>query len=175
MLAMVFLAALGLRSLVAGTASAQPSIPNPGHEWSAIALPAGTWPGLDADKVDGLHAADLLPPHGGRLISLGTQTTPPSSVAEFAMVDVSDCGQVTMMARSSKLLEAGLATNNPYTSPDGVIRMAAAYGMGATDPVDGVNTAWGVVEGQQRYLQARVSNNNSFTSTDITAWLWCAW
>ena len=36
MLALGFLAALGVRSLVAGTASANPAAPNPGHSWSEL-------------------------------------------------------------------------------------------------------------------------------------------
>jgi len=58
MLALGFLAALGLRSL-AGTASADPAAPNPGHSYNQIELPAGTWTGMDADKVDGLDSTAL--------------------------------------------------------------------------------------------------------------------
>jgi hypothetical protein len=31
-------------------------VPNPGHSYTEIELPAGTWTGLDADKLDGMHA-----------------------------------------------------------------------------------------------------------------------
>ena len=59
MLALGFLAALGVRSLVAGTASASPAAPNPGHSYDQIELPAGTWPGLNADLLDGLDSTAL--------------------------------------------------------------------------------------------------------------------
>lgn len=51
--------ALGVRSLVTGTASAQPAVPNPGHSWTEIELPAGTWTGLDADTLDGLNSNEI--------------------------------------------------------------------------------------------------------------------
>jgi hypothetical protein len=65
MLALGFLAALGARSLVAGTASASPDPPNPGHSWSEIGdFPGTMWhsnndgpgSGLDADTLDGLDS-----------------------------------------------------------------------------------------------------------------------
>jgi hypothetical protein len=60
--AAAFFVALGVRSVVAGPgASPGASAPNPGHEWSDIGLPPGTWPGLDADTVDGQHADELSP------------------------------------------------------------------------------------------------------------------
>ena len=59
MLALGFVAALGARSLVAGTASASPAAPNPGHSYDQIELPPGTWPELDADRVDGYEASQL--------------------------------------------------------------------------------------------------------------------
>lgn len=57
-LALGLFLALGMRSVVAGPA-ADPLKPNPGHEWSEMGLPPGTWPGLDADKVDGQDASEL--------------------------------------------------------------------------------------------------------------------
>jgi len=45
--------------LPAGTASADPAVPNPGHSYTEIEVPAGTWTGLDADKVDGLDGSQL--------------------------------------------------------------------------------------------------------------------
>ena len=49
--------ALNAKSLVAPTAQAQPSVPNPGHNWDAVGLPEGTWPNLDADKLDGYDSS----------------------------------------------------------------------------------------------------------------------
>jgi len=53
-----FFVALAVRSVVAGP-GASPDGPNPGHPWEQIELPPGTWPGLDADTVDGLQASEL--------------------------------------------------------------------------------------------------------------------
>jgi len=50
-----FFVALGVRSVVAGPDSAPAAaVPNPGHSYDQIELPAGTWPGLDADTLDGM-------------------------------------------------------------------------------------------------------------------------
>jgi len=68
------------RSLPAGTASANPSVPNPGHPYTEIELPAGTWTGLDADKVDGLHASELSGVPSGFSI-LGDTAIPPAGYA----------------------------------------------------------------------------------------------
>lgn len=68
MLALGFLAALGVRSLVVPTASAEPQVPNPGHSWSEIGdLPGEMWhsendgsgSGLDADTLDGLNSNEI--------------------------------------------------------------------------------------------------------------------
>jgi hypothetical protein len=67
-LALGILAALGVRSLVARTASAEPAAPNPGHSWSQIGdLPGTMWhsnndgagSGLDSDTVDGLQSTQI--------------------------------------------------------------------------------------------------------------------
>jgi hypothetical protein len=57
---LAFVGAQGARSLVADKASADPSVPNPGHSYTQIELPSGTWSGLDADKVDGLDASQIM-------------------------------------------------------------------------------------------------------------------
>ena len=59
MLALGFLGVVGMRFLAVETASADPAKPNPGHSWTEVEVPAGTWTGLDADKVDGMNASDL--------------------------------------------------------------------------------------------------------------------
>ncbi|UCH87531.1 MAG: hypothetical protein JSU97_03885, partial [Dehalococcoidia bacterium] len=59
--AAVFLVGLTVRSVVAGPDSGPATAPpNPGHTYAQIELPAGTWPGLDADTVDGLHANEIV-------------------------------------------------------------------------------------------------------------------
>jgi hypothetical protein len=37
-----------------------PDVPNPGHSYDQIELPVGTWPSLDADLLDGLHASEIM-------------------------------------------------------------------------------------------------------------------
>ena len=69
-LAVGFFAVLGVPSGVAGPGSAPPAAPpNPGHSYSQIELPAGTWSGLNADLLDGLHAGEI------RVGRLGFSTT----------------------------------------------------------------------------------------------------
>ena len=59
--AAVFFVALAMRSAVAGPDSAPAGAPpNPGHTYDQIELPAGTWTGLDADLLDGLHASEIM-------------------------------------------------------------------------------------------------------------------
>jgi len=59
--AMGFFVALGVRSVVAVPDSAPAASPsNPGHPYSQIDLPVGTWSGLDADTVDGMDATGAL-------------------------------------------------------------------------------------------------------------------
>lgn len=53
------LSTLTVRSLTAGTASAGPSVPNPGHSYAEVGLPADTWPSLDADRLDGYAAGQF--------------------------------------------------------------------------------------------------------------------
>jgi hypothetical protein len=53
-----FFAVLGVSSGVAGPGSAPAAAPpNPGHSYDQVELPAGTWPGLDADLLDGQQAS----------------------------------------------------------------------------------------------------------------------
>jgi hypothetical protein len=59
--AAAFFVAPAVRSVVAGP-GASPDGPNPGHPWEQIELPPGTWPGLDADTVDGMNASELNDP-----------------------------------------------------------------------------------------------------------------
>lgn len=56
-----FVIALEVRSTVATPSEAPAAqLPNPGHGYDQIELPAGTWPGLDADTVDGLTGAQVI-------------------------------------------------------------------------------------------------------------------
>jgi hypothetical protein len=56
-IALGFFVTLRVRAVVAGPDSAPaPAPPNPGHTYEQIELPVGTWLGLNADMVDGMHA-----------------------------------------------------------------------------------------------------------------------
>jgi hypothetical protein len=74
MLALGFLAALGVRSLVVGTASAGPAAPNPGHEWSQVeghGVDGSTyWLGTTADQALELRV------NGSRVVRLEAGTDP---------------------------------------------------------------------------------------------------
>jgi len=57
-----FFVALGVWSVVAGPGAAPVAqAPVVSHTHDQIELPVGTWPGLDADMVDGKQATQLLP------------------------------------------------------------------------------------------------------------------
>lgn len=159
-------------------ASASPDPPNPGHDWSAIGLPEGTWPDLDADRVDGLEAADLLPPHGGRLIELGTVEVPPATSVEYSMVDVRDCASLYAMFRASDDLGSShLGTPGAYPIyPDGSTRAGVAFLSGHLYATyDGVSTTSAYVGRRVPYVQPVVYNQHDTITTNATGWLWCAW
>ncbi len=53
-----FVIALEVRSVVATPPEAPAAqLPNPGHGYDQIELPPGTWPELDADRLDGLDSS----------------------------------------------------------------------------------------------------------------------
>lgn len=93
--AMGFFVALGVRSVVAGPDSAPAAAPpNPGHTYDQIELPVGTWPGLDADTVDGAEAAALeesaeidadIAAHASDPSAHHTKTTDASEIVSGAM------------------------------------------------------------------------------------------
>jgi hypothetical protein len=114
MLAVGFLAALGVRSLVAGTASASPAAPNPGHEWSQVeghGIDGSTyWLGTTADqalelKVNGQRALRLEPTsfnviggYSGNSVTAGagSATIGGGGASDFGANRVTDhCGTVS--------------------------------------------------------------------------------
>ena len=102
-LAAGILSAPSVGSLPAGTASADPAVPNPGHSWTEVEIPAGTWTGLNADKLDGLHASQLDVP----------------SRPGFSLITVDSAGDVG--ATSSVTVGAdglGLISYYDYTNGD---------------------------------------------------------
>jgi hypothetical protein len=82
MLALGFLAALGVRSLVAGTASASPAAPNPGHEWSQVeghGIDGSTyWLGTTADQALELRV------NNARALRLEPNATSPNVVGGYS-------------------------------------------------------------------------------------------
>ena len=98
--------ALGVKSVFTSTASAQLSAPNPGHGYDQIGLPAGTWPGLDADKVDGLDASELAGAPSGFSI-LGSTATPPAGYTFSGNLVVAD--DIWTSKASMPTARAGLA------------------------------------------------------------------
>ena len=98
MLALGLLAALGVRSLVTGTASASPAAPNPGHEWSQVeghgidgsTYWLGTTDGQALElRVNNARALRLEPGAGGSIPNLigghgGNSVTPGAVGATIA-------------------------------------------------------------------------------------------
>jgi len=82
MLALGFLAALGVRSLVTGTASASPAAPNPGHEWSQVeghGIDGSTyWLGTTADQALELRV------NGERTLRLEPQDWSPNVIVGYS-------------------------------------------------------------------------------------------
>ena len=50
--------------VVIGVGLAVAAVPDPGHSYSQIELPAGAWTGLNADKVDGFDGSQLCKSDG---------------------------------------------------------------------------------------------------------------
>jgi hypothetical protein len=88
MLALGFLAALGVRSLVAGTASASPDPPNPGHEWSQVeghGIDGSTyWLGTTADQALELRV------NGERALRLEPNASSPNVISGYSGNSVTD-------------------------------------------------------------------------------------
>ena len=106
-------------SLTAGTASADPAVPNPGHHYSEIELPPGTWSGLDADKVDGLDASQIAAGRAGfSVTSLDTAGT----VGQYtsATVGVDGLGLISYYDATNGNLKVTHCSNRfcvPYHRP----------------------------------------------------------
>jgi len=126
--------------------------------------------GMVGNPFDGKASASTAGV-GGRLISLGTLTAPPSTQVEYAMTDVSDCAGVLIMVQGSNTAGFGL---DALSSPDGTTRVSVSLGTTTTNPVDGVLTGSASAPGRFRYLQPRVLNMSQEVGTDVTAWIWCA-
>lgn len=131
--------ALGVRSLVVPAASADPAVPNPGHEWSEVGLPPGTWPGLDADMVDGYHASEL----GGG----GITYSAPSRALDTIYQNTSGKWRMVMITGSTTGVSAGLhgtilgqiGTSSPPATNVGWIT------TDFSSPAGGSANTWGMI------------------------------
>ena len=96
--------ALGVKSVFTGTAQAQPSVPNPGHSYQEVGLPAGTWPNLDADKLDGYDASQFG--GGGCYNNWNDATCAPGwtavSTGEWTAVNYQESGAFAMLCAADK-------------------------------------------------------------------------
>jgi hypothetical protein len=86
--AAVFFVALSLRSVVAGPDAAPAAAPtphNPGHPYDQIDLPEGTWPGLDADMLDGQDASAFASAsHGHNAGDINAGTLDPAYYSAYS-------------------------------------------------------------------------------------------
>ena len=133
--------------------------------------------GIVGNPFDGAASASTAAV-SGRLISLGTQTGVPGNNGDavFPLVDVSDCGQMRLMASAPHTSGIGLHYK-VNTSPDGTkaIRAGTAYIDFIADAegvVDGYSTTSGTIQSPHRYIGVLVQNHDA-SPTDITAWIWC--
>lgn len=80
--AIALFVALEVRSAVAGP-GADPAKPNPGHSYTEVELPVGTWTGLNADTLDGKHASQSgtnYVPYADASGNVGIGTTGPEKL-----------------------------------------------------------------------------------------------
>jgi hypothetical protein len=112
-------------------------------------------------------------PQTGRLIELGTQTVSGGGSFLTPFADVSDCGRVTLMARSSSGYPTGASIEN--MSPDGTTVIAAPVqnDLGGTQGWGGSTYSRHNIEVVMPFMRLSINNGNTGTPTALTAWIWC--
>jgi len=112
-----------------------------------------------------------VPSQTGRLIELGTEAVPGGGRFLTPFADVSDCGRVTLMARSSSGYPTGASIES--MSPDGTTVITAVTPSGQQATSGGTYSLHNL-ETVMPFMRLSISNGNFGTPTDLTAWIWCA-
>jgi hypothetical protein len=147
--ALGFFVALGVRSVVAGPESAPAAAPpNPGHTYDQVELPVGTWTGLDADMLDGLHASEIM----GRPGFATTTVDSGGDVGQWTSVTVGADGLglisysdgITYDLKVAHCSNAACSASTITTVDSGISQLASvtvgADGLGLISYFDGTNS-----------------------------------
>ena len=127
---------------------------------------------LQGDVSDLNQRVTALEMPQGRLIELGTQTVGVGERYESALVDISDCGQETVMA-TAPIAASVLGLGLYIVSPDGVNRMDFFVSDAMSESSGGQATATHIVSVPFPFMSVVVGKAASQAVVDITAWIWC--
>ncbi len=109
------------------------------------------------------------PPPVGRLIELGTLPAGDNETVQFPLVDVGDCSQTSVLARSTAGGNVKFSGDTLSISMDGTT-IVDATSLFLRDEGDNGATA---LLGAWPFVQVRVKNF-ALSPTEITASIWCA-
>jgi len=120
--------------------------------------------------VSGTVNVGNFPAAQGRLISLGTHS---GATVDFPLADVSDCSQVSILARLVSVGGSVTVARNSNASPDGTALVQVSLaGTSNTGDAGGVATASLIdVPMTLPFLSVRANVSNGVG--DVTAWIWC--
>ncbi len=127
---------------------------------------------LQGDVTDLDQRVAALETPQGRLIELGTQTVGVDESYESALVDISDCGQETVMATAS-IAASELDLGSYFVSPDGITRLEFNLSGDVPQTTGGQATVTHVISVPFPYLSVVVQKAATQAVVDITAWIWC--
>ena len=132
---------------------------------------AGT---VDVGNLPAVQDVNVLstPVQEGRLIELGTQVIPGGGHYQSSFVDVSDCQRVTLMARGTN--GASHNIGEVEMSPDGTIAVSANLIVEELGGGGNSTSSWHNLDFAMPFIRFRVGHASFSTSTNITAWIWCA-
>ncbi len=140
----------------------------------AVVQPIGTAVAqLQGDVTDLDQRVAALEMPQARLIELGTQTVGVDERYESALVDISDCGQETVMA-TAPAAASELDLGSYLVSPDGSTPMEFNLAGDMPENTDGQATVTHVISVPFPFLAVIVQKSASQAVVDITAWIWCA-
>lgn len=112
-----------------------------------------------------------MPSQAGRLIQFGPETVPGGATFVTPYADVSACGRVTLMAKSSSGYPTSASVQS--MSPDGTVAIAATTPSGQQATSVGTYSLHNL-EIVMPFMRLAISNGNHETPADLTGWIWCA-
>jgi len=135
---------------------------------SVVILSLGVVLGLALRGVvfDAEAAKPVKPPPTGRLIELGTLSATGNQSVQFPLVDVRDCSQTSVLARTTAGGDVRFGDEDVSVSMDGTTMVGSNLFL--RDIGDNGATA---LLGAWPFIQVGVTPG---ITTDVTAWIWCA-